>query len=95
MSVIFFADLRKDWARQKKTIDQLVRGGGEEDRRVRGQPEALAHFVVDAFLVDAFLVAGESRGLSLYRLQRDTKSLEIIVAPWATHRHVSLFREWS
>ncbi|CAM9308136.1 unnamed protein product [Ectocarpus fasciculatus] len=28
------ADLRKDWARQKKTIDQLVRSGGEEDRQV-------------------------------------------------------------
>ncbi|CAM9176054.1 unnamed protein product [Ectocarpus sp. 6 AP-2014] len=27
-------DLRKDWARQKKTIDQLVRSGGEEDRQV-------------------------------------------------------------
>ncbi|CAM9795518.1 unnamed protein product [Scytosiphon promiscuus] len=28
------SDLRKDWARQRKTIDELVQCGGEEDRQV-------------------------------------------------------------
>ncbi|CAB1114152.1 unnamed protein product [Ectocarpus sp. CCAP 1310/34] len=36
-------DLRKDWARQKKTIDQLVRSSREEDRQV----SAIARAVVE------------------------------------------------
>lgn len=33
MVLLAFVELRKDWARQKKTIEQLVRAGGE-DRQV-------------------------------------------------------------
>lgn len=37
MFLVRCVDLRKDWKRQKKTIDQLVRTDGEEDRQVRVQ----------------------------------------------------------